>query len=172
MQTAVEHFIQRFNWDFFGTLTFRNREHTYLSRQDMWFKFARSSVAYAGAYWKNIPWVLRFETGELGGRLHIHFLMGHFPSRYVNSNVCMWMSGYWEGIGGGNARVRLFGEHDSEADGACGYMLKGLADCGANRYEVKKFGSVCVNRSLFFADSCWEAEILNRVSVTSANPVR
>jgi len=50
----------------------------------------------------------------------------------------MFMMGFWEGIGGGMARCRVY----DAGQGAAEYIAKGLEGetGGANRYEVGKFG--------------------------------
>jgi hypothetical protein len=102
---------------------------------------------------------LHQEHGEIGGRLHFHFLIVGMPLYAVQVATCMSVKSQWEILGGGMARVR---EYDSREQGLK-YLLKFL-NAGANLYEVAKFSysadEVMLSRSI------WNPANLNRVSDT------
>ena len=94
----------------------------------------------AASAFRSLVWVLREEFGEVTNRLHWHALVSGVPKSLVRSTTCLFMMGYWEGIGGGMSRIRVF---DAGKDGAS-YVTKGLDEgqftkSGANRYEIGKF---------------------------------
>lgn len=90
---------------------------------------------------RNLQFVIREEFGEHTNRLHWHALVSGLKPSLVRPTTCLFMMGYWEGIGGGMARVRVY---DAAQDGAS-YLTKGLegkgdwTTSGANAYEVGKF---------------------------------
>ena len=115
-------------------------------RRSMQFQFLRRLAAMHGgeksadAAFKDLTWILREEFGEVTNRLHWHALVSGVKSSLVRPTTCLFMMGYWEGIGGGMARIRVY---DAGQDGAS-YVTKGLDEeaftsSGANRYEVGKF---------------------------------
>jgi hypothetical protein len=115
-------------------------------RRSMQFQFLRRLAAMhdgeksADAAFKDLTWILREEFGEVTNRLHWHALVSGMKSSLVRPTTCLFMMGYWEGIGGGMARIRVY---DARQDGAS-YVTKGLTEdaftsSGANRYEVGKF---------------------------------
>jgi len=79
---------------------------------------------------------LRQEHGEIGGRVHFHFLIAGLPLYAVHVATCMSIKAQWEELGGGMARVR---KYDSREQGL-EYLLKCLnvTNAGANLYEVTK----------------------------------
>lgn len=116
------------------------------TRRAMQFQFLRRLAAMHGgqksedAAFKELTWVLREEFGEVTNRLHWHALVAGLRGSLVRSTTCLFMMGYWEGIGGGMARIRVY---DAGQDGAS-YITKGLNEDsftsgGANRYEIGKF---------------------------------
>lgn len=91
---------------------------------------------------ERLHFLIREEFGEATDRLHWHALISGLPKGIVSQNTCMFVMGFWEGFGGGMARVRVY---DSTGQGAAEYMTDGLEGIvkdggGANRYEVAKFG--------------------------------
>lgn len=147
MSSLLVH-IQRTEWQFFVTCTYRNsRTMSAKCRHAMQFQWMRRLAAMHGgerrgeAALRNLRFVIREEFGEQNSRLHWHALVAGLPSSLVRQTTCLFMMGYWEGIGGGMARVRVF---DAAQDGAS-YVTKGLEGMndwttqGANRYEVGKF---------------------------------
>lgn len=136
MSALLTH-IQRENWQFFGSMTWRT---CHLSsegvRRKVQFEFLRKIASMSGVPWHQLRWVIREEFGEHGDRLHWHYLLTGLPPGMVRSSTCMFLMGFYEGIGGGMARIRTY---DSKLS-AASYMLKGLDTGGANSYETGKFG--------------------------------
>jgi len=166
MTTAILYTIQRVDWQFFGTLTFRGANVPQRKRLLMWSCF-RSCV---GNWFKVRPqvlsWVLRQEAGEITKRLHFHFLIGNLPSSAINLSTCVAMCRVWERVGGGIARVRLFDSSVRSSDGAEAYLCKCLGvEAGANLYECGKFTSS--PDSVLVSDSVWRSRGLARRSVPS-----
>lgn len=94
---------------------------------------------------RQLKYIIREEFGEVTNRLHWHALVAGIPQSMVRPTTCMFLMGFWEGIGGGMARIRVY---DAAQDGVsyCTKGLEGVKDghwsqAGANRYEVGKFGS-------------------------------
>lgn len=115
-------------------------------RRAMQFQWLRRLAAMHGGEksadgaFQNLVWIVREEFGEVTNRLHWHALVSGVPKSLVRSTTCLFMMGYWEGIGGGMSRVRTF---DARKDGAS-YVTKGLDEgqftkSGADRYEIGKF---------------------------------
>lgn len=141
--------VQRSEWQFFVTCTFKNsRTMSAKARHSMQFQWMRRLAAMHGgerrgeAALRNLRFIIREELGEQNQRLHWHALVSGLKPSLVTPNTCLFMMGYWEGIGGGMARVRVY---DSAQDGLA-YTLKGLESTGtdwttqgANRYEIAKF---------------------------------
>ncbi len=147
MSASLLHHIQRSEWQFFVTCTYRNsRTMSEKVRRSMQFQWLRRLAAMHGgeksadAAFRDLTWILREEFGEVTNRLHWHALVSGMKSSLVRPTTCLFMMGYWEGIGGGMARIRVY---DAGQDGAS-YVTKGLTEDafttnGANRYEVGKF---------------------------------
>lgn len=144
--------IQRHSWQFFANMTYRNsRTMSTKARRAMQMQWLRrlalighknrEGLLYRTRF-EDLEWIIREELGEQTQRLHWHALLSGLPPGIVTPNTCMFSMGYWEGIGGGMARVRVY---DPEQD-AASYVLKGLEGTsdkwsvnGANAYEVGKF---------------------------------
>ncbi len=141
--------IQRGEWQFFVTCTYKNsRTMSAKARHSMQFQWMRRLAAMhqgekkGDAALRNLRFVIREEFGEQNSRLHWHALVSGLKPSLVRTTTCLFMMGYWEGIGGGMARVRVY---DAAQDGVS-YVTKGLegkesdwSNSGANRYEVGKF---------------------------------
>lgn len=102
----------------------------------------------------DLQWIIREEFGEQTERLHWHALISGCPKGIVRSTTCLYMMGFWEGIGGGMARVRVY---DPRQDGV-DYMTKDLGHVdlstgGANGYEVGKFSTYKGDDSLMLIPS-------------------
>lgn len=148
MSSLLVH-IQRSDWQLFVTCTYKNsRTMGSKARYAMMFQWLRRLSAMHGgerrgdAALKNLKFIIREEFGEQNSRLHWHALISGLPASLVRPTTCLFMMGFWEGIGGGMARVRVY---DAAQDGAA-YTVKGLegdlsdySNQGANRYEVGKF---------------------------------
>ena len=147
MQGLLTH-IQRESWSLFFTGTYRTvAGKTERVRRAMQFQFLRRLSEFTGtkvgpqagpASWERLTWVLREEYGEATDRVHWHALIGGLRLGVTTPKTCMFMMGFWEGIGGGMARCRVY----DAGQGAAEYIAKGLEGetGGANRYEVGKFG--------------------------------
>lgn len=146
--SSLLHHIQQTEWQFFVTCTYKNsRTMSAKVRHSMQFQWMRRLAAMdqgerrGGAALRNLLFVIREEFGEQNNRLHWHALVSGLKPSLVRSTTCLFMMGYWEGIGGGMARVRVF---DAAQDGTS-YITKGLESvgdfttAGANRYELGKF---------------------------------
>lgn len=148
MSSLLVH-IQRSEWQFFATGTYKNsRTMGPKARYAMMFQWMRRLAAMHGgerkgeAALRDLRFIIREEFGEQNLRLHWHALISGLPDSLVRPTTCLFMMGYWEGLGGGMSRVRVF---DAAQDGAS-YVVKGLegdisdySNQGANRYEVGKF---------------------------------
>jgi hypothetical protein len=137
METALTYTLQRVHWQFFGTLTFKSAKLPERVRVSMFFALVRCVCRWHKVPFRQCLWALRQESGEIGGRLHFHFLIAGLPSYAVQVATCMSIKAQWERLGGGMARVR---EYDSGEQGL-EYILKCLnvTNAGANLYEVTKF---------------------------------
>jgi hypothetical protein len=129
-------------WQFFATLTWDLRRMGNLwKRRHQVGNWLRQWAAREGTHEQRLPYVLRWEHGEIGGLPHCHALVGGFEARSVNLGRCFRQIHLWKP---GIARVRLF--EPGRAIGATAYMSKGKFSAqwtaGANHYELKKFGRV------------------------------
>lgn len=90
-----------------------------------------------------LPWVLRREVGEVGGRPHLHGLLWVRDATPSLNHFLKWK---WERLGGGFARVHTYDPALAGAD----YIAKGLGIAGlsasgggmsdgARKYEASKF---------------------------------
>jgi hypothetical protein len=173
MERATVYTLARFRWDYFGTLTFRSARVPLSIQVYRFLRVVRALGGMSSVKFKNLRWALRLELGEIGGRPHFHFLLGGFPSFIVDTMTCAYMRGYWEGLGGGMARVRLY---SSDAfDSGVEYLLKSLgcsSQGGMNQYELRKFGRGSVFHSsgddLIVSDNVWRGDGLTRLSPTCA----
>lgn len=149
MSSLLVH-IQRHEWQLFCTFTYANR-HTMAQkiRRSLQFKLLRRLAAMGQkrgrerSGFDRLTWLVREEFGEATQRLHCHVLISGLPEGVVTTNTCMFLMGFWEGSGGGMARVRVYNE---VGQGAASYMTKGLEHVdfskqGANSYEVGKFAA-------------------------------
>lgn len=135
--------LQRETWNLWVTCTYRKvngmSEQVRRSMQMKWLRRVSEFTGTKGraASWENLTWVIREEYGESTDRIHWHALVGGLPLGVVKPTTCTYLMGYWEGMGGGMARIRVF----DAGQGAAEYMAKGLEGnmSGANRYEVGKF---------------------------------
>jgi len=152
--------IQRTEWQFFVTCTYRNsRTMSEAVRRPMQFQFLRRLAEFGGGgrrkiAFSDLQWVIREEFGEVTNRLHWHALVTGLPNGLVSENTCLYMMGFWEGIGGGMSRIRVY---DADEDGA-DYIAKGLESAdwttqGANGYEVGRFRSYQNDESLMLIPS-------------------
>jgi hypothetical protein len=162
METALIYTLQRVRWQFFGTLTFKSAKLPERVRVSMFFALVRCLCRWHKVPFRKCVWVLRQEPGEIGGRLHLHFLIAGLPSYAVQVATCMSIKAQWEELGGGMARVR---EYDSRKQGL-EYTLKCLnvANGGANLYEVGKFSHSA--DEVMLANAIWDPANIARASDT------
>lgn len=124
--------LARVNWDYFTTLTFTNplpREHV---RRAMFLEWLTEVSIVCKTPRKNLLIALRCEQGEIGGRPHLHALVGGVPSCNKMS-LRSEMFRLWRKVAnGGMPDIRNFDRSLAGAD----YICKCL---GANAYEISKF---------------------------------
>jgi len=150
MEVPEIHVLNKVEWQFFGTLTFKRLKVPERVRTAMWFALARRVAKWHRVHFKRLIWCLRIEKGEIGERIHFHYLMAGLPVSAVNTKTCVAMMKQWERFGGGMARVRIF---DPSSDGGA-YITKELSGLnGADSYESAKFSHV--SSSLMLSESCW-----------------
>jgi hypothetical protein len=159
METALTYTLQRVHWQFFGTLTFKSVKLPERVRLSMFFALVRRLCRWHKVPFRKCVWVLRQEHGEIGGRIHFHFLIAGLPPYAVQVATAMSIKAQWEELGGGMARVREF---DSSKQGL-EYLLKCL-NAGANLYEVTKFSYSA--DEVMLSDSIWDWTNLARISET------
>ena len=166
METALTYTLQRVRWQFFGTLTFKSAKLPERVRLSMFFALVRTLCRWHKVPFRQCVWALRQEHGEIGGRLHFHFLIAGLPPYAVQDATCMSLKAQWEVLGGGMARVR---KYDSREPGL-EYLLKCLhvPDAGANLYEVTKFSHSA--DEVMLSNSIWQPENLSRLSETPVTP--
>ena len=107
----------------------------------LWFALYRRLCRQFGVTDSRLLWCLRQEAGEIGGRMHLHALIGGCPEGLVNERTCFWLMHQWtaaEHMSQGWARVRVYDEALPGVD----YVVKDLVTSGvsaANAYESCKF---------------------------------
>jgi len=137
LENPVLHSLARVDWQFFGGLSFKSARVPERIRLSMFFGFGRRLAKLCKLYFPDLPWVLRQEAGEIGGRLHLHFLMGGLPEHFANLSTVFYMLDAWQRMGGGHAKITEF---DRTLNGV-GYVSKCLGHrIGADLYESAKFG--------------------------------
>lgn len=134
------HILEKLDWQFFGTLTFKSERLPERVRLALFFAWLREFGVQFGPRFPFLTWALRQERGEKFGRVHFHVLVGATRQEYCNPATCFWLMSKWEVLGGGIARVRLFDRRLSAAS----YITKpdqyAAALDGADVYESSKFG--------------------------------
>lgn len=140
LESALVHNLSRFRWQLFGTLTLRSDRIPRSVLFGMVMILFRRVACWYRVRPNRLGFVIRFERGEVGGRLHLHFVLCGLP-RDVNVDRCAWsIERTWENLGGGMARVRVFTPSDSAVE----YLLKSLHLEPMNAYESGKFAKVIV----------------------------
>lgn len=132
------HALAAMRWQFFGHLTFK-REAESEARRVARFAAMLRAIAYRWhAHFPRLLWCLRQEYGDLGGRVHFHFLLAGLPPRAVTPRTCRDLEGSWTHKGGGKAVVTLY---DPALRGVA-YMMKVSAQDAWSRdgRESAKFG--------------------------------
>jgi hypothetical protein len=153
MEVPEVHVLNRIDWQFFGTLTFKSERLPERVRIGLFFALLREFGAKFGTKFAHLLWCLRQEQGELFGRRHFHFLLAGARVALTIPTTGFWLQDKWEKLGGGMARIRVF---DSRLN-AGSYILKqnGFDACiGADVYESAKFSSKACE--LMLADRVWK----------------
>ncbi|MEA3186279.1 MAG: hypothetical protein QOD99_109 [Chthoniobacter sp.] len=142
LESATEYQLKMFShWQFFATLTWDSqREGSARFRERVfgdWIgNFAR--VVCKVMVPDELPYAVRWEHGEIGGRPHCHALIAGAPPSAVNLSTCFASKNSWKW---GIAQVRLY----EPKRNAAAYMQKGRFSLewsqGANAYELKKFNA-------------------------------
>ena len=149
MSAAIKYHLDRVNWDFFLSLSFkggwaapssfRQNDITEKDRHTAlcaWYTYLRFIESKLSREPRSLYWALRIERGELGKRVHLHALL-MLPNRRATRALSFFLKNAWEQCHRkhGNARTRICGTDTTET--AADYLLKS----GANEYESGKFGS-------------------------------
>jgi len=127
------------DWQVFSSNTWRpSTLGSAKSREDRLWQFLKEVTAEkrAGKFY-DMPCVVRWEKGEIGGQPHCHFLLAGLERVTVD-----WMykiCALWNHANG-LARARYYG--GTVANETLSYMTKGLPSfvSGRDRYELGKFG--------------------------------
>jgi hypothetical protein len=152
MESADIYVLSKLRWQLFGSLTFKQSKMPDWHRMKMLFALFRKVAKDFHVYFPAIPFVVRLEPGEIGERMHNHFLLSGLPDNAPSVPTCFAMMRYWERLGGGIPRVRVFDPRLSGVDyvAEClGYHMD-----GADIYESAKFGSN--GRELFYSRAVWD----------------
>lgn len=159
MESSLLHTLQRFEWQFFGSLTFRSERVPEAVRLKMWASLYREVASWSHISEKKLIWFLRMEHGEATARLHFHFLLGGLPPGYhvrERAYACM---GAWQAFGGGIPRIRPYRPGGEGPD----YPTKCLGIDNANLYEGQKFSKQ--GESVVISNACWRGVGLARKQV-------
>lgn len=153
METPEIHVLNRIDWQFFCTFTFKSERLPERVRIGLFFALLRQFGTQFGVKFPFLLWCLRQESGEMTGRRHFHALIAGAQTSLRNPTTCFWLMDKWEKLGGGMARVHVF---DSRLN-AGSYILKqsGLeTNLGGDAHESAKFSSKACE--LMLADRVWE----------------
>lgn len=158
-------------WDLFVTLTFRGISLADKStrsskiRVTQWFAFHRRFCRQFGITCPRLLWALRQEQGEVGGRMHLHALIGGVPLPLVNERTCFWLMHQWsddDKMCNGWARCRVVDDALAGAEYAC----KGLLETeitASHAYETTKFrdsDQIVLSKSVVGLLRSWERQRL------------
>jgi hypothetical protein len=125
-----------FDFEFFGSLTYKGKVPPPKHRRTMWFAFVYELSKKCQCKPSDLLWVRREESGEQFGRLHQHFLLS-ISKPGLHTNRITWsfvMRHLWEKVvGGGICRIRPYNWRLSGA----AYAVKDLS--GGDAYELGKF---------------------------------
>jgi hypothetical protein len=124
--------LARIDWGFFTTHTYKNPLPRQETRRAMYFRWAQEVSKISGVPYGRLLIALRCEHGEIGGRPHLHSLLGGVASCNIMT-LRSQMFRAWKIIAGNaDADFRVYDRLLAGAD----YICKCL---GANAYEVNKF---------------------------------
>lgn len=154
MLRGIAYSLSLLEWDFFGTLTFKNPLPKQSTRWAEAYRHLHRIGEIAQRPYSELRIALRYELGELNERPHFHYLIGELRSS--NLHTVLHRAAYdWHKSNGGHAEIRLYvPQMDGEA-----YVDKTL---GGNLYEVGKFnkaGELVLSRSVLRAIATMRARV-------------
>jgi hypothetical protein len=118
--TSADRFLlSQIDWQFIGSLTFRQERLPERIRISMFFSMLRKLARREHLFFPRLIWLLRLEASP-SGRLHFHFLLTGLTERAISTFTCNYLQKEWEKNGGGMARVAIF---DPALDGV-DYVVK------------------------------------------------
>lgn len=109
-----------FKWQISGTLTF---ERDYLHdnvRLSIAMATLRDTAEELGIYAPKFQWGLKREEGEIGGRVHFHFIIAGLRKSELTPKLCRFIGHSWRSHGGSYVRIEI---KDDSLD-AMEYFLK------------------------------------------------
>jgi hypothetical protein len=130
--------LVKVRWQFFGHLTFKYESEPEARRLARFTAVLRAVIRRRRTYFPDLLWCLRQEYGDLGGRVHFHFLLAGLPHREISAVACRQFETKWKRKGGGTAKMEVF----DPALGGVAYALKISAQDARSREgrESAKFG--------------------------------
>src|SRR5262245_48289898 len=139
--------LARLRWDIFGTLTFRSVPPRGIAWGQAW-ALMRHAAEIVGQPYKRLLIALRCERGEIGGRVHFHFLMGGTETRNATT-LSFQLRHEWRQHLRSSSHIRPY----DHALAGVAYVTKCLSTTGADDYEMRKFAPAAVevtcSRSIF-----------------------
>jgi len=141
--------LARIRWDVFGTLTFRSVPSTKRAFGRAWAHMHQAAELVERPY-SQLLIALRTELGEMGGRLHFHYLLGGTWTRNAIT-LAHQLEHRWFGMFGQGAIAKCRAYDRSRA--GVEYVTKCLEEglWGANEYELRKYNladTVTLSRSV------------------------
>ena len=121
MKTNPDRFtLEKYAWQFWGTLTFRSPSIRQLTRK-RFCAMLRASARACQVRFENLLWFLAPEVGESGSP-HLHFLLGALPQSAVTLATCRLLMTLWRKKGGGISKIEIY---NPRKDGL-GYVTKSM----------------------------------------------
>jgi hypothetical protein len=144
MQPAFSLSLSRVPWNVFGTHTFKGEKAPSEDTQIREVKdFLRWVAQVELIPFRCLKWVIRLETGEVGGRLHIHSLFVVSPNNLglfaVPKGKRSVASKVWRRAGRKHG-IATFRKIHGVGDEAVLYTIKEI-DTGSDVYELAKTGA-------------------------------
>jgi hypothetical protein len=130
-------------WEFFGSLTFEGAPPGPKKAASLAINYFFRVAKAVNRPFPSLVWYPRVEEGGIGGRIHLHYLLGGtlLPRTRTGTSI---LKRVWERLDGrGFADVKVF---DRSQNGPA-YVVKCLADPGAcqtdsaREYEVMRFAT-------------------------------